>query len=426
MQDVQPENQPGSEVDVAPEALEAAPSEEAGRRLQRSGIALCLSGGGFRAAVFHLGATRRLHELGILARVRTISSVSGGSIFSAFLANRLVNHNLGRGLTFRDWEGQVAAPFREFAARDLRTLLILAHLLWNWALPGLRARHLERRYQQRLTSLKLRDLPESPKFIFCATDLTFGVNWIFTRERAGDYQAGYVTSTSGWPLARAVAASSCFPPIFGPLRVRLPPGEFRRGSYRGEDRARLVSGLRLSDGGVYDNMGYEPVLRDHEYLLVSDCGAPFEFSASSQPVSRLLRYTSVIMNQAGALRKRLLFSAFTDEKFKGAYWSIGDSVGAADPGTEFCGYAAGLVEEVISKVRTDLDAFTDAEMRVLENHGYFAVDKALRRRLPEWLPEGGPPLRAPHPEWTDESKVRLKLRGSGSRISLRRLLFRKA
>lgn len=422
VQNNQPKKQNVAEVAGLSGAQDEAQPEETGRGPRRSGIALCLSGGGFRAALFHLGATRRLHELGILPRVRTISSVSGGSIYAAFLADRLVNHNKGSGLTFQDWESEVAAPFRAFATRDLRTLLVLAHLLWNWALPGLRARHLERRYRKRLTALRLRDLPKKPRFVFCATDLTFGVNWIFTREKAGDYQAGYVTSTSDWPLARAVAASSCFPPIFGPLRVRIPHAEFKRRNYRGKDYARLVSGLRLSDGGVYDNMGYEPVLRDHEYVLVSDCGAPFEFSASSRPVSRLLRYTGVIMNQAGALRKRLLFSAFTDKKFSGAYWGIGDSI-RSDPDGEFRGYAPGLVEEVISRVRTDLDTFTDAEMRVLENHGYFVADKALRRRLPEWFPAGAPPPRAPHPEWADESAVRRGLKGSASRISVRRLFF---
>src|SRR5262249_62000062 len=46
---------------------------------EREGIAVCLSGGGFRAALFHAGALRRLNELGILSRVRTVSSVSGGA-----------------------------------------------------------------------------------------------------------------------------------------------------------------------------------------------------------------------------------------------------------------------------------------------------------------------------------------------------------
>src|ERR1700680_2445845 len=49
------------------------------------GIALALSGGGFRAMLFHAGALMRLNELGILSRGARISSVSGGSIAAGFL-----------------------------------------------------------------------------------------------------------------------------------------------------------------------------------------------------------------------------------------------------------------------------------------------------------------------------------------------------
>src|SRR5712671_4630181 len=51
----------------------------------KPGIALCLSGGGYRAMVFHLGALLRLNELGILKRIIRISSVSGGSITAGIL-----------------------------------------------------------------------------------------------------------------------------------------------------------------------------------------------------------------------------------------------------------------------------------------------------------------------------------------------------
>src|SRR5689334_22040970 len=44
------------------------------------GAALCLSGGGYRAMVFHIGAIIRLNELGILGTLKRVSSVSGGSI----------------------------------------------------------------------------------------------------------------------------------------------------------------------------------------------------------------------------------------------------------------------------------------------------------------------------------------------------------
>src|SRR5579859_3688361 len=49
-------------------------------------IGLALSGGGFRATLFHLGLARYLRDAGILPHVTHITSVSGGSIFSAHLA----------------------------------------------------------------------------------------------------------------------------------------------------------------------------------------------------------------------------------------------------------------------------------------------------------------------------------------------------
>ena len=54
--------------------------------------------------------------------------------------------------------------------------------------------------------------------------MAYGVNWVFTRGRMGDYQAGYMPPPADFPVARAVAASACFPPLFGPMRLRLDPG----------------------------------------------------------------------------------------------------------------------------------------------------------------------------------------------------------
>ncbi len=52
----------------------------------REGRALCLSGGGYRAAIFHLGAMLRLHEREQLRGLDLFSAVSGGSIALAWLA----------------------------------------------------------------------------------------------------------------------------------------------------------------------------------------------------------------------------------------------------------------------------------------------------------------------------------------------------
>jgi len=50
-----------------------------GDQVEDPDIGLALPGGGYRAAAFHLGVLRKLHDLGLLANVRVISSVSGGS-----------------------------------------------------------------------------------------------------------------------------------------------------------------------------------------------------------------------------------------------------------------------------------------------------------------------------------------------------------
>ena len=48
-------------------------------------LGLALSGGGFRASLYHLGLVRFLRDAGLLSQVSHIASVSGGSTFSAHL-----------------------------------------------------------------------------------------------------------------------------------------------------------------------------------------------------------------------------------------------------------------------------------------------------------------------------------------------------
>ena len=76
------------------------------------------------------------------------------------------------------------------------------------------------------------------------------------------------------------------------------------------------------------------------------------------------------------------------------------------------------MDERIAEIRTDPDGFTEAEQRILENHGYFAANRSIARYLSE--PTAVAPLDPPHPEWLDEDKVRDALRVSHRRLSLRR------
>src|SRR5262245_58716265 len=90
--------------------------------LHRDGQALCLSGGGFRAALFHLGALRRLNELGVLSQITTVSSVSGGSV-----ANGLLARFWPQLAASRDATGSLTAfpeyeqALRTFCSRNIRT-----------------------------------------------------------------------------------------------------------------------------------------------------------------------------------------------------------------------------------------------------------------------------------------------------------------
>lgn len=391
---------------------------------KREGVALCLSGGGFRASLFHLGALRRLNQLGVLSSLKTITSVSGGSIVSAHLAHR-VQPWPEPGTSFADWDEKVAKTFHRFTSMDSRTWPFLKRwvLPWNWVRPSVQTKALMRRYKKYVTGLTLKQLPEKPGFIFCATDIVFGVNWIFEKKRAGDWQAGYLKSPE-WPVAFAVAASSCFPPVFDPMRIprgsKLSVGGFPGGP----ERDKLIAKLRLTDGGVYDNLGFEPVWKNHKTVLVSDGGAPFRLETNKTPLGRMTRCFSVIGKQSGAIRRRWLIGSFEDKNIDmtGTYWGIG---GAATSYDATQGYSKKLAKEVISRVRTDLDPFTEAETAVLENHAYFLADAAIKRHAPDLITIDNAPLEPPYPAWMDETKVREALAQSHKRFSLKRMFKRK-
>lgn len=391
--------------------------------MTRQGVALCLSGGGYRAALFHLGALRRLNELGLLSRVDTISAVSGGSILAALLADELRPWP-SPGTVTEDFE-RVGQRMRALARKNIRTLWffkrLLVPLLWCDSTTAVRT--LQRRYAKTFRDVPLTALPdrqkgERPRFIFCATDMSFGINWVAEQERVGDYQAGYASPPPAeWTLSRAVAASSCFPPVFDPLPAGLTPDQLKDGMARGHSqREELINRLRLSDGGVYDNLGLEPVWKSHALLLVSDGGATFDFRPDRGFPRRLGRYLTVQGNQAGAVRKRWLIANFIAEELAGTYWGVGSSRASYQrPG----GYPKDLIDEVISEVRTDLDYFSPCEQGVIENHGYQVADAAVDRHL-DYVPTTEAPATVPNPEYLDPDRVRRELRLSNERRLLGR------
>jgi len=236
-------------------------------------------------------------------------------------------------------------------------------------------------------------------------------------QSAGDYRAGYVTPLPRIAIARAMAASSCFPPVFEPMRLRIAPERLRGGSYAKPDHAELVEKIGLSDGGVYDNFGLEPVWKSHRRLLVSDGGGVFEGETDVGLLWRIKRYATIQGSQVSALRKRWLIACFVSGELAGTYWGIGSSADHYGFGGQF--YAKRLVDDVISEVRTDLDSFSEAEQFVLENHGYIMAEAAVRRHVPDLIVIDAPFV-IPHADWMNEASVRDALRRSHERTFLGR------
>ncbi|OLT31053.1 hypothetical protein BJF82_02585 [Kytococcus sp. CUA-901] len=224
----------GAQMAAARDEAHHGPSWRGPRR----GTALCLSGGGFRAALFHLGALRRLNELGMLGQLRTVSAVSGGSIAAMLLADPRLEwpdpHDLSESIDSADLVepdptapplprgdtvpgGLFSAPrvrgFDEYVAEPLRRLT--RHNLRTRAMvsgfgPKVRrsadtsSRALADRFVDHIDwwARDLRDghRTSGPAVVVEATELAHGVNWTFADSRATRRTAGWVTT--GWGTAR--------------------------------------------------------------------------------------------------------------------------------------------------------------------------------------------------------------------------------
>jgi NTE family protein len=285
-------------------------------------------------------------------------------------------------------------------------------LPWNWLNSQAQVDRLATLFETYLNAGRLVDLPDAgPDFIFCASDNAFAVNWIFSRSRIGDYQAGY-RAPGPWTIGRAAAASSCFPPVFDPMKARAQPSELIGGRYSsGLARDALIRGLRLSDGGLYDNLALEPIWKHHAVVIASDGGGTFDPGPDAGLMKRLKRYATIMGRQATALRKRWLIASFSTGVMTGAYLGIGTPVSRYGEG--FLGYSPGTVVDFIAEVRTDLDRFSEGEIAVLQNHGYLVAEAALKTHLAATpLAIIDAPLAIPYPDWMDEARVRNALADS--------------
>lgn len=356
------------------------------------GVALCLSGGGFRAMLFHAGALWRLNELGWLKRLERVSSVSGGSITAGVLARRWGGLSFDDADVATNFGHELVEPIREFAGR---TVDIGAGLKGAF-LPGSIADRVADSYDESLFSgATLQDIPDDPpRFIFNATNLQSGVLWRFSKPYMWDYRVGKVENPR-LRLAVAVAASSAFPPFLSPLTLKLDEGDYVPGSGTDLQRSKYMQHPVLSDGGVYDNLGLETAWKRYQTILVSDGGG--HFSAKSRiwtnwPV-QALRVLGVIDGQVRDLRKRQVIGGLKAKLRDGAYWSIWSET--ADFGLPDPLDCPDDSTKKLAAVPTRLGKTDSLTQQRLINWGYAICDTAMRTHV---LPGTARPGNFPYPE----------------------------
>jgi NTE family protein len=327
---------------------------------------LALSGGGYRAAAFHLGTLKKLHEMGRLSTINVISTISGGSITGAAYC---LNQESFEAFHAKMSQAILTCNVISYALRSwafLRFLLVvlvfiipgIALLFTRWApfslLPLAGLLYTALRFQFRLfpasqeiekaydaffyQGQKLQQLSTTPILAIGTSNLQTGRPFTFSREWMADstytyYQPPVHFDAANFPVARAVAASSCVPFAFTPITIGR---EYFRDP---ADTSRAQP--QLIDGGVYDNQGIQKLTQANSRyecntIIVSDAGAglsPLGNRPYPNTIALLLRTVDLFMNRIkNAQMMANLFQRATDHSKCVAYLSLGWELKNSIPG----------------------------------------------------------------------------------------------
>jgi predicted acylesterase/phospholipase RssA len=348
-------------------------------------IGLALSGGGFRATLFHLGVVRLLYETKLLARVKFIGAVSGGSILAAHLALRWDEY-IGTEESFT----KAANDLISFIQSDVRGRIIRRSILgWiiliprfllprslRWTFGNLLQSQYKRLYKtSSLTRVQLQHLrgENRPLIFFNCTSLTTGSACYFGPDGFTWYEKGEqrTVKSDETPVAFSVAASSAFPPLFPPIEISA---DTLVCSHRDFDKPHC-----LTDGGVYDNLGVNRLLErmgETSLLLVSDAEGDFdsEFEKHfTSLISRNIRASDLLMTRVSALQ----LEALVAQEASFARIGIKDVIGENEFGAPPERRLTFEQQRAASKIRTDLDEFSSDEAYALLTHGYNIARRCL-------------------------------------------------
>jgi len=350
-----------------------------------STIGLALSGGGFRATLYHLGVVRYFRDCGALEQVGDIASVSGGSILAAHLVLNWDRYT-GDDAAF----AEAAKEIVRFVQHDVRNRIVrrlpllfpirLVGKLTGWQAASFTPNALlEKAYRQFLYGdRRLFELPEKPNLHILSTNVSDGVMAVFDREglhiqkrEQGETDPFRHIAGQTATIAKVVSASSAFPGFFPPVEITAHDLGVHEGKFPAES---------FTDGGVYDNLGTRAFAwltahrgRSYHRVVVSDAGKPFQILGNAPLgfIAQSIRATDILWDRVWQL-ERENFGDQNGYHFLPVTHIVDprDDAHAMHP----------VVQAEVSCIRTDLDRFSDLEVNALVAHGY-EVARSLHRRI---------------------------------------------
>lgn len=326
-------------------------------------IGLALSGGGYRAAAFHLGTLKKLNQLRLLQKVDVISTISGGSIIGAYyclhdLTFEEFESNMYKTLetksviryilTSKAFFGAVVATLAFFFLCYLVVELFTAWSLFlflplSFYLLGKFqftifpiSKVIEEAYKKFFfNSATLSSLKDKPELAIGSTNLQTCRPFTFSKRKMEDSQYAYMNppikfNNKDFPIARAVAASTCVPNFFSPIKIS---SDF---FVNVEDRQRATP--VLVDGGVYDNQGIQKLTQrgssyECDIVITSDAGNNLPFQGSyNNTLVLLMRTVEAFMARIKNFQMATNLFNGGQRKKQIAYFSLGWDVKNCIPG----------------------------------------------------------------------------------------------
>lgn len=365
-------------------------------------LGLALSGGGFRATLFHLGILRYLKDIGKLHQVTDVASVSGGSILAAHLVLNWERYT-GDDRQFDEAVGEVV----KFLQFDLRNHIVrrmpfqfplrVAAKLGRRSTRNLTPNAiLERCYADRLYGDRcLYELPENPMLHMLATSVSngglsvFNRNGLFIQQRpdGGATHFQHVPAKMA-SIPRVVGASSAFPGFFPPVEVTAADLGVREGEFPTE---------YFTDGGVFDNLGIRAFhwLQSQggqfDEIIVSDAGKPFQILSDSSLsfIGQSVRASDILWDRVWQLERE---NFGRQEGY--VFLPITESVDETQQPT-----LHPVIQSEVQSIRTDLDRFSDEEVNALAQHGYEVARKVYSAHHPDLATDASDtPAWAPIPQ----------------------------